>query len=76
MFFLEPWLDAAVRPAHCRIMRKCEGVFVPTAIAVRRRKEVYMNKISDINARRVRDAILEGTNIRQAKQARGPSFFS
>ena len=32
-----------------------------------------MEKIGDINARRVRDAILAGVNIRQAKQ--GPSFF-
>lgn len=51
---------------------KWEWVFVPRAIAVRRRKEVYMNKMGDINARRVRDAILKGTIIRQAKQ--GPSF--
>ena len=42
------------------MLTKCEGVFVPRAIAVRRRKEVYTNKMCDINARRVRDAILEG----------------
>ena len=55
------------------MIMKCRWMLGPTGIGVRGDKKVYMEKIGDINARRVRDAILEGVNIRQAKQ--GPSFF-
>ena len=37
-------------------------------------KKVYTEMFGQRNARRVREAILEGANIRQAKQ--GPSFLS
>ena len=36
-------------------------------------KKVYTEKFGQRNARRVREAILEGANIRQAKQ--GLSFY-
>ena len=49
------------------MLTDCKWIFVPTAIAVRGRKKVYMEKIGEINARRVRDAILEGGEYSPSK---------
>ena len=49
------------------MIRNCRWDLVPRAIGVRGSKKAYMEKIGEINARRGRDAILEGVNIRQAK---------